>query len=217
MATMQQNSTTSRHRSNLDLFVGVFDTVQATASAVDRLVDAGFDQQALGLLMSDRTAQRHFGPPSPRNPLGVAGHGANVSRLSYRLKPVAALGTPGAGLVAAGPIEGVLVAAGLGTRAGLEVALKTLGTDEEAARDVARRVKNGAALVSVPVGFNGKAVRPEELLQGSKAAALELHLEGLPEQPPQLLRSQSPAGREDPRYAMGLDLAQASERGARRE
>lgn len=214
MTTMQHDSTPTQRGSTLDLLVGVFDTVQETASAVDRLIDAGVDQQALGLLMSDRTAQRHFGPPSPRNPLGVAGHGANVSRLSYRLKPVAALGTPGAGLVAAGPIEGVLIAAGLGTRAGLELALKTLGTDDESARDVVRRVKNGATLVSAPVGAPGTEVQPAELLQGPKAGALELHTEGLPERRPQLLRSRVPAVREDTLYPMGLDLPPASQPGA---
>ncbi len=204
MTIMQHDSATSKHGSHMDLFVGVFDTVQETASAVDRLVGAGFDQLALGLLMSDRTAQRHFGPPGPRNPLGVAGHGANVSRLSHRLKPVAALGTPGAGLVAAGPIEGVLVAAGLGTRAGLEAALQTLGTDEASARDVVRRVRNGAALVSAPLGALGTEVRPAELLQGSKAAALELHADGLPQQLPQLLRSPRAGESDDPRYDSAL-------------
>ena len=170
MASMQQGT-------GGNLTAGVFDSVQHAANAIDGLSNVGLPPDALGAVMSDRTAERHFGPANVRQELGDAGtFGANVNRVVASLSPMAALGTPGAGLVATGPLAAALVGAGLGSRHGLEHALAQLGVELDEAREVARRVKNGAVLVSVPAEDPGAPVRFAAPMQGDSSMTFQLHL-----------------------------------------
>ena len=159
------------------LMAGVFASVQHAAHAIDGLLATGADQARLGVLMSDRTAQRHFEPPNVRNELGSASaFSADVNRLAAALTPMAALGTAGSGLVAAGPLAASLVAAGLGSRAGLERALRALDIAPDQARDVALRVKNGSVLVGVLMEGSDAAEQLASLIQNETSLPLELHV-----------------------------------------
>ena len=170
MASTQQSTGGS-------LMAGVFASVQHAAHAIDGLLATGADQAKLGVLMSDRTAQRHFEPPNVRNELGSASaFSADVNRIAAALSPMAALGTAGSGLVAAGPLAASLVAAGLGSRAGLERALLALDIAPDQARDVARRVKNGSVLVGVLMEESDTAERLTTLMLNETSLPLELHL-----------------------------------------
>lgn len=170
MALMQQGT-------GGNLTAGVFESVQHAANAIDGLSDVGLAPHALGAVMSDRTAERHFGPANVRQELGAAGtFGAKVNRVAASLSPMAALGTPGAGLVATGPLAAALVGAGLGSRYGLEHALAQLGVELDEAREVARRVKNGAVLVSVPAEDASAPARFAAPMQNDSSMIFQLHL-----------------------------------------
>jgi hypothetical protein len=160
----------------------------------------------LGVLMSDRTAQRHFEPPNVRNELGSASaFSADVNRLAAALSPMAALGTPGSGLVAAGPLAASLVAAGLGSRAGLERALRALDIAPDRAQDVARRVKNGSVLVSVLMEDSDRAEQLASLMQSETSIPLELHVNRPLTNSTLVTRPQAPAAEQRPRYEPALE------------
>jgi hypothetical protein len=130
------------------LTVASFDSLQRAATVIDRLIDAGHPENQLGLLMTDRTAARQLAPPTARDELGTAGrHSDAVNRLARALSPVAALGSPGTGLLATGPLAAALVSAGLGSALGLRGALQQLGVSSDVAREVVRHVDNGAVLL----------------------------------------------------------------------
>ena len=157
--------------------VGVFETVAQAATVIDRLLDAGVPRAALGLLLPDRTAERHFGPRNARNELGAEGtYSAEMNTLARSLRPIAGLGMPGSGLVGVGPLPAALVSAGLGSQGGLERALKELGVDAERAGEVARRVKNGAVLVSSSLDGASNTQRSAMLLEHEAALGIQLDL-----------------------------------------
>jgi hypothetical protein len=134
------------------LLIGAFGSVARAASIVARALDANIEAGALGLLMTDRTAERHLGPPNARNALDTAEtYGAAFDRLAATLAPLAPLGAAGSGLVGAGALAAALVGAGLGSRAALDRTFMALGIDADYAREAARLVRDGAVLVSLRV------------------------------------------------------------------
>jgi hypothetical protein len=131
--------------------VGLMESVQRAAPAIDALIVEGSRPSEIGLLMTDRAAERAFGHAEVRDGTGaLSTFSGAVHALAAELKPIAPLGTVGAGLVGAGPLAAVLVSA-LGARGGIEQALDELGLSRDAA-EVARRLSHGAVLVSAPAG-----------------------------------------------------------------
>jgi hypothetical protein len=131
-----------------ELTLALLDSVQHAAPVLDALVAGGHPQSGLGLLMTDRAAERAFGRAEVRDSSGAGSvFSGEVHSLAAQLKPLAPLGTLGAGLVAAGPLAALVVSAGLGSRAGLEQALEELGLTADAS-DLSRRVSQGAVLIS---------------------------------------------------------------------
>lgn len=150
----------SMKTSGASLVLGLFDSVQRAAGVLDSLIGAGMSVEALGVLMSDRAAERAFGRPEVRDAAGAtSAFSGHVHRIAGSLKPMAALSTAGAGLVAAGPLAPALVSAGLGSRGGLDRALEELGIASDAP-EVARKVKNGAVLVSLVAEDDDAPVEP---------------------------------------------------------
>jgi hypothetical protein len=181
--------------------VGVFESVQHTVNAVAALLEQGYEQGRFGFLMSDRAAERHFGPLNAHQDLGPpTGGRTSLQRLAAGLRPVAPLGTTGAGLVATGPLAALLVAAGLGCGAGLDRAFQVLGLSAEAARDLTRRVKNGALLLSMPALSPGN---PSAVTASSvqHAMCFLLHLDRPFSNPAVVTRPRAPAGDQRARYA----------------
>jgi hypothetical protein len=200
------------------LMVGLFESVQRASGALDGLVAAGLDETAVGLMMSDRAAERAFGPPEARDAVGATSAFSNLThRLAARLRPMAALGTPGAGLVATGPLAAALVSGGLGARSGLEQALGELGASADAA-EAARRVKNGAVLVSTPPAEGG-AAQAEPVLQSQSSMFWQLQLERPLATPALITAPAAAAGEQRARYEPLLetpDEATGSASGASR-
>jgi hypothetical protein len=128
--------------------LALLDSVQRAAPLLDALIAQGHPRSELGILMTDRAAERAFGRAEVRDSTGAGSvFSGDVHALAAELKPLAPLGTVGAGLVATGPLAALVVSAGIGSRAGLEQALDELGLTADGA-DVARRVSQGAVLVS---------------------------------------------------------------------
>jgi hypothetical protein len=203
MASMQQGT-------GGNLTTGVFESVQHAANAIDGLLNVGLAPDVLGAVMSDRTAERHFGPANGRQELGAAGtFGANVNRVAASLIPMAALGTPGAGLVATGPLAAALVGAGLGSRCGLEHALAQLGVKLDEAREVARRVKNGAVLVSVPAEDGAGPARFDAPMQSDSSMTFQLHLKRPLSNTTVVTRPRAPAISERARYEPVVETSDA--------
>jgi hypothetical protein len=127
------------------------ESVQRAATVLDALMAGGCPPSDIGILMTDRTAERAFGRAEVPGSDGVTNtYSREVQSLAAALKSLAPLGTGGTGLVAAGPLAALVVSAGLGSGAGLEQGLAELGVTRDAA-DVARRVLQGGVLVSAPV------------------------------------------------------------------
>jgi hypothetical protein len=200
--------TSTQHVQGQSLIVGSFQAVQPASTVVDRLLDAGVDPEMLSILMSDRTAERHLGPPNARNERGSLGtYSANFNRVAASLSPMAALGTPGSGLVAAGALPAALVAAGLGSRAGLEEGLKQLGVAPAAALEVARRVKNGAVLVAVRLEDPGKVAKAASLLRHESGIAFEIRVDRPLSNPALVTRPRAPVGDQSARYEPVIETA----------
>jgi hypothetical protein len=192
----------TREISGGHLSVGLFQSIQQAATLVDRLLDAGLDLEELSMLMSDRTAERHLGPPNVRNERGSLGtYSAHFNQLAASLSPMAALGTPGSGLVAAGALPAALVAAGLGSRAGLEEGLSQLGIAAEEAGEIARRVKNGAVLVGARLEQDAqKVARVAALLEHESSIAFDIQVDRPLSNPAVVTRPRAPVGDQRARY-----------------
>lgn len=191
------------------LLAGVFESVQHAAEVIDGLLQAGFDQSRIGVLTSDRTAERDFGPPNIRRELGSASpFSPDVSRLAMGLKPIAALGTPGTGLVATGPLAAMLVAVGLASSTGLEHALEKLDITDLDAREAARRVKNGAVLVSAPALDPDGLARAAEVMRGLASMALQLHLDQPLPSTGVMAEPEASAAEQRARYAPVIEFGQ---------
>jgi hypothetical protein len=127
------------------------ESVQRAAQAIDALIAGGCPPSDIGLLMTDRTAERAFGRADDRDSDGATStFSGDVHSLAAALQPLAPLGAGGTGLVAAGPLAALVDSEGLGSDGGLEQGLAELGMTRDAA-DVAQRVLQGAVLVSAPV------------------------------------------------------------------
>jgi pentatricopeptide repeat protein len=121
-------------------------------SVLNRLAESGCEPWTIGLLMTDRTAARSFSPPGPR-PTDCPSSGEEFAVEKTReLHTLAALGTPGSGVVGAGPVTTKLARAGLGSTMGFPGALAKLGLSREEAASVASALVHGAIHVTAEVG-----------------------------------------------------------------
>lgn len=190
------------------LVFGVFEPVQRGMEAIDRLVDAGFDVSRVGGLMSDRTAERHFSLFDVHEHAGsFAPLGANVSRFSQTLKPIAALGEPGSGLVGTGPLVAVLTGAGLGTRGGIEDALEALGVAPETASEIRTGLLGGSMIVGV-VAERERVGAAEAALRGGARLLRAWLTHPVPEAGTLIETPEAPAGEQRARYEPRLDWGQ---------
>jgi hypothetical protein len=134
-----------------EVTLSLLESVPRAAQAIDVLIAGGCPPSDIGLLMTDRTAERAFGRADDRDSDGATStFSGDVHSLAAALQPLAPFGAGGIGLVAAGPLAALVDSAGLGSDGGLEQGLAELGMTRDAA-DVAQRVLQGAVLVSAPV------------------------------------------------------------------
>ena len=142
---------------------GLFHDREGAERAYQGVVDQGYKQDDVNLVMSDETRQRHFGNGAAggqQTELGTkaaegAGIGAGIGGTRGAIAAaVAAVGTsiavPGLGLVVAGPIAAALAGAGAGGAAGgLMGALIGWNIPEERVKQYENGIREGGILMGV--------------------------------------------------------------------
>lgn len=173
----------------------VFDRHQSAIHALNRLVESGCE---VGLLMSDREAERHFSA-------SVAIHrdlprlmSAEAALVACALRAPARIGMRGTGIVAAGPLLASLQSVGVGVGRGLRQGMTRLGLSRPEAEGLAERLKKGAVVVGLSEQDAADPSKRELLFEGS-AAQLTLVS---PEPPPKetLRPAETPVADQRPAY-----------------
>lgn len=136
------------------LVSGLFMTRRAADDAVQDLLQAGYANDDISVLMSETTRGREFGlQDSSKAPEGAA-TGATVGgvlgAIAAGLVAAGVLVIPGVNLVAAGPVLVALAGLGAGAAAGgLTGALIGLGIPEHEAKFYKEEIEKGGILVGV--------------------------------------------------------------------
>lgn len=151
----------------------IFPTRTGAESAVDQLTAAGFSNQDVSVLMSDKSGSKDFATEkNTKAPEGTAtgvGVGGTVGGTLGLLAGIGALAIPGVGpLIAAGPIMGALAGLGVGGAVGGVVgALVGMGIPEYEAKRYEGRVKDGGILVSVHCDSSEEVSRAKDILKAA--------------------------------------------------
>ncbi len=154
---------------------GIYPSSAAAEQAVDRLVAAGFSNQDVSVLMSDRQSSKDFAAEkntkAPEGATTGAGVGGAVGGTLGLLAGIGALAIPGVGpLIAAGPIMATLAGLGAGGAVGGVVgALVGLGIPEYEAKRYEGRVKDGGVLLSVHCDSSDEVSRAKDILKATGA------------------------------------------------
>jgi len=154
---------------------GIFQTRAGAEAAVDRLTAAGFSNQDVSVLMSDRSGSKDFAAEkNTKAPEGAAagvGIGGGIGGTLGLLAGIGALAIPGVGpLIAAGPIMGARAGLGVGgTVGGLVGALVGMGIPEYEAKRYEGRVKDGGVLLSVHCDSSEEVSRAKDILKAAGA------------------------------------------------
>jgi len=154
---------------------GIYSTPSAAEAAVDHLVQNGFTEQDVSVLMSDVDAAREFAhEKNTKAPEGTtigATTGGIVGGTLGLLAGIGALAIPGIGpLLAAGPIVAALAGVGAGGAVGgLVGALAGLGIPEYEAKRYEGQVKNGGVLLSVHCDTSDDVIRAKHMLKATGA------------------------------------------------
>src|ERR1700755_112681 len=154
---------------------GIYPSNSAAETAVDQLVAAGFSNQDVSVLMSDKGGSKDFAAEkntkAPEGATTGVGVGGAIGGTLGLLAGIGALAIPGVGpLIAAGPIMGALAGLGVGGAVGgLVGALVGMGIPEYEAKRYEGRVKDGGILLSVHCDTSGQIDRAKELLRSTGA------------------------------------------------
>jgi hypothetical protein len=154
MARFSSNSTDSSL-----VITGLFDDRESAERAYQTLVDLGYDENDIGIVLSDDARARLVSAPHQASDTALkafegAGIGGAIGGAMGAVLGAVALGTaiaiPGLGVAIAGPIVAALAGAGAGSiSGGLVGALVGLGMPEEYAKDYEEGVRTGKILLSV--------------------------------------------------------------------
>ncbi|MGB5036908.1 MAG: hypothetical protein WBQ66_09890 [Blastocatellia bacterium] len=155
---------------------GVFENRLMAEDAVGRLIDAGFSERDISMLMSDSTHGREFGvqdaSKAPEGAVAGAAAGGILGVIAAGLIAVGTIVVPGLGLVAAGPLLAALAGAGAGGAAGgLLGGLVGAGIPEHEAKMYAEDVANGGILVGLYV-HDDTAKVAESILKATGAKSV---------------------------------------------
>ena len=155
------------------LVSGLFPSRVSAENAVDHLVQAGFPETDISLLMSDTTRGREFivqkGTKAPEAAATGATIGGVIGAIAAGLAAVGTLVVPGLSLVAAGPIVAALSGLGAGAAAGgLTGALVGMGIPEHEAKFAHKEIEKGGILVGVYT-HDDRSKRAKEILDSAGA------------------------------------------------
>ena len=154
---------------------GIYSSGDHAERAVDTLLNAGFTNQDISVLLPDTRSTRDFAhTKETKAPEGTATGvtaGGVIGGALGVLVGVGALAIPGLGpFIAAGPIMAGLAGLGVGGAVGgLVGALVGLGIPEYEAKRYEGRVKNGGTLLSVHCDTSGQIERAKEILKATGA------------------------------------------------
>jgi hypothetical protein len=135
--------------------VGLFKDVPDARRAIDRLKEAGFPDDKIGVAMRDRAQQEEMradtGTKAAQGAASGAVGGGIVGGVLGLLAGVGALAIPGVGPIIAGGVLGsTLAGAGIGaTAGGIGGALIGMGLREDEARHFEQALAGGGVLVAV--------------------------------------------------------------------
>src|SRR5262245_23296631 len=150
---------------------GIYPSVALAESAVDTLVNEGFFNDDISVLLPDNEGTRGFAHEKhTKAPEGTATGVATGGTLGGALGLLAGIGAvaiPGVGpFIAAGPIMGGLAGLGVGgTVGGLVGALVGLGIPEYEATRYEGRLKSGGVLLSVHCETSNEISRAKDVLE----------------------------------------------------
>ena len=154
---------------------GIYPSVEQAERAVDALVQAGFSNNDISVLLPDTQSSKDFAhekhTKAPEGTTtGVAAGGAIGGTLGL-LAGIGALAIPGLGpFIAAGPIMGALAGVGAGGAVGgLVGALVGMGIPEFEAKRYEGRVKEGGVLLSVHCDGTEEITRAKDLVKRTGA------------------------------------------------
>jgi hypothetical protein len=151
----------------------IFSSRTAAESAVDQLRTAGFSNDDVSVLMSDKKGSKDFATEkNTKAPEGTAtgvGVGGAVGGTLGLLAGIGALAIPGVGpLIAAGPIMASLAGLGIGGAVGgLVGALVGMGIPEYEAKRYEGRINDGGVLLSVHCDSSEEVSRAKDILEAS--------------------------------------------------
>src|SRR6476619_6983960 len=152
---------------------GIYPSVERAERAVDELVNGGFSEADVSVLMSDHQGSKDFAhEKQTKAPEGTTTGGAAGGTIGVTLGLLAGIGAlaiPGVGpFIAAGPIMGALAGLGVGgTVGGLIGALVGLGIPEYEAKRYEGRLREGGVLLSVHCDTADQITRAKGVLTGS--------------------------------------------------
>src|SRR4026209_3013997 len=152
--------TSASRTAQSSMVTGLFPDRESAERAYGSLVERGYGQDDINMVMSDETRKKHFAVDDRETELGSkalegAGTGAAIGgAVGATLAAIAAIGTtlalPGLGLIIAGPIAAALAGAGAGgATGGLIGALIGAGIPEERVKKYEEGIKNGGILMGV--------------------------------------------------------------------
>lgn len=154
---------------------GLYATAMAAESGVDALVNSGFTNNAISVLLPDAQGTKDFAheknTKAPEGTAtGVTAGGAIGGTLGL-LAGIGALAIPGVGpFIAAGPIMGALAGLGVGGAVGgLVGALVGMGIPEYEAKRYEGHLKEGGVLLSVHCDTGDQIGRAKSVLKTSGA------------------------------------------------
>ena len=145
--------------------VGMFKNQVDAERAIDRLKEAGFSENQIGVAMRDRSQQQELiegtGTQAAEGAATGALSGGVLGGVIGLLAGVGALAIPGVGpIIAGGALASTLAGAGIGAAAGgLIGALMGMGIPEEDARHFDEGFRAGGTLVTVDAGTREEAAR----------------------------------------------------------
>ena len=154
---------------------GIYNSRSHAEDAVNRIVNAGFTNNDISVLLPDAQSSKDFAhekdTKAPEGAtVGVSAGGAVGGALGL-LAGIGALAIPGVGpLIAAGPIMGALAGLGVGGAVGgLIGALVGMGIPEYEAKRYEGRIKSGGVLLSVHCDTSDEISLAKQLLKETGA------------------------------------------------
>jgi hypothetical protein len=154
---------------------GIYKNSMQAEQAVNRLVDAGFSNNDISVLMPDAQSSKEFAheknTKAPEGATTGVTTGGVVGGALGLLAGIGVLAIPGVGpFIAAGPIMGALAGLGVGGAVGgLVGALVGMGIPEYEAKRYEGHVKNGGVLLSVHCDTSEEITRAKDLLKQTGA------------------------------------------------